>query len=416
MGYWKHVEANELDRPTRTPGRFVSAACFEDDALRRVVEANLSSTECSYSGLKGRKPIAAPLDTVVDHIFEALSRCYEDATNGVGWEGGFVGATTWDTYELVDETVVLAGNASPDLLLDISEALPSQVWSYIDPYGARGDEVLSWSWEAFCETVKHRRRYFFLDEPGGRRTNDERISPGELLAAVARGCETYGLLRTLPSGQRFFRCRSRSLGERFTKPKDLGPPPARRASQSRMSPAGITMFYGAMQKSTARAETLSSMHAPHAMAEFQTTRSITVLDLTQPPWVSLFDEERAELYDWARFMRGFLNDFRQPVERDGSEHIDYVPTQVVTEYFRAAVTHGGQQLDGVLYQSARAGGGPCVVLFAGPDDVAPNASVGTTPRGVSHLLVMRGVKNAGWVRPGIAWRKGTRAVPRRPLR
>ena len=63
-------------------------------------------------------------------------------------------------------------------------------------------------------------------------------------------------------------------------------------------------------------------------------------------------------------------DFQRPVEYDGSQHYEYAPTQVVTEFLRTeAGRHGG--LDGVLYRSVRRPAGVCVVLFAERSDVDP---------------------------------------------
>ena len=52
------------------------------------------------------------------------------------------------------------------------------------------------------------------------------------------------------------------------------------------------------------------------------------------------------------------------MSRDGLEHVDYVPTQVVTEWFRHVFqTEDGAHVDGVIYPSARFDGGVCCVLF-----------------------------------------------------
>ena len=153
------------------------------------------------------------------------------------------------------------------------------------------------------------------------------------------------------------------------------------------------MFYGARTSITAVAETLEPRDERYAIAEFRTTRPITVLDLTILPYVSLFDVGRTQLYDWAVFMRKFAADFRTPVARDGSEHIEYVPTQVVTEYIRSAVRHNGRPLDGILYTSARRARETCVVLFAEQEDVAPEPDPGTTPADRGYLLALRHVSN-----------------------
>ncbi|AQA04016.1 hypothetical protein BVC93_18070 [Mycobacterium sp. MS1601] len=101
---------------------------------------------------------------------------------------------------------------------------------------------------------------------------------------------------------------------------DLGSPPASRAAANRMSPAGI----------------------------------------------SIFDAASRLQYCGLRFLQQFVSDVTLPVELDGREHIDYVATQVFTEYVRYAFpTH----VDGLMFPSTQ-GGGNNVVVFVGPDACA----------------------------------------------
>jgi len=52
------------------------------------------------------------------------------------------------------------------------------------------------------------------------------------------------------------------------------------------------------------------------------------------------------------------------MERDGSEPIEYVPTQIVTEYFRHRFRlQENRRLDGILYRSSRSTNGIACVLF-----------------------------------------------------
>src|SRR5262249_23506696 len=54
----------------------------------------------------------------------------------------------------------------------------------------------------------------------------------------------------------------------------------------------------------------------------------------------------------------------KPIKKDDREHIEYVPTQVVTEFLRHEFrTEGGHRVKGIIYQSARNGKGKCCVLF-----------------------------------------------------
>lgn len=389
MNRWKD-ELSDAPEFTKTPGTFVCPECFSDDALAELIRVKATSNVCSFTGRKSTKAIAAPLDVVVERIFRCLNKYYEDAANGVGWEEGeYVGATTWDTAELVQDTVEIAATLTDDLLYAIAEALPQQQWSHIDPYGALDRDVMSWSWRDFSDTVKHVRRYFFVEHLQPTDSRSETVSPLELLKVVSQRCIEYGLVREMTPGQRFFRCRGRKPRERFTDPRDVGPPPAAGASQSRMSPAGIPMFYGAVDPKTAAAETLDGP-GPHAIAEFAVTRGIKLLDLRTSPSVSIFDLKRGHLNEWCQFMRGFIEDFRRPVDRNGKEqHYEYVPTQIVTEYFRSSLATR-ERLDGILYSSVRNTGGSCVVLFADRDDVDPVPYSSKSPAG-THLLKMRKV-------------------------
>ncbi len=374
---------------TPTPGKFVCPNCFTDDALRDVVRANATSKICSYCGRKSSKAIAAKLDDVAEHVLFCIEERYEDAANGVGWEDGqYVGAETWDTWDLISDEVEVSAT-SEDLLSDLTNAVPAQTWSRIDPYGPLERDVMNWSWKDFCETVKHSRRFFF-HEPTSTGAQREQISPLELLSSVAAGCVSYGLVSTLKPGQRLYRCRVRKKTQKFTDPVDLGSPPASRASQSRMSPAGISMFYGAFDQTTAAAETLVAP-SRHAMAEFRTTRPIRILNLVRPPVVSIFDRKLGGLDEWASFMRGFIKDLQRPVSIDGEQHYEYVPTQIVSEFFRYGAGATGK-LDGLMYGSVKNPGGQCIVLFADSSEIDPTPDPSPTPAG-KRLLKLRKVFN-----------------------
>jgi hypothetical protein len=52
-------------------------------------------------------------------------------------------------------------------------------------------------------------------------------------------------------------------------------------------------------------------------------------------------------------------------------HIEYVPTQAATEYFRSVFTDGGRNIDGIVYWSARRPDHRSLVIFATSDDVVP---------------------------------------------
>jgi hypothetical protein len=349
--------------------RYVSPMCFADPELRARVRGMAGPEKCSYTLRRG----AAPLSEVARLIRQALGRFYDHADNaGLHWDnedGTYLG-TTWDTDELISENVELTDGSPWEIIEDIARGLGYALWCEADPYGASREQVLRWSWDRFVEIVRHERRFFF-HEHGVEEDDHEHVRPAMLLEALASGCEEADLFKTLKAGESFWRCRTRKSRERFSSPRELGPPPRESALQNRMSPAGIPMFYGATRIRTAKLETLDG-HGYWALAKFEIARDCTILDLTDVPLISLFDAEREDLYEWSRFMQAFLKDFSAPVDDRHRVHIDYVPTQVVTEFFRTVATYRDSPIEGILYNSSRDEGGICIVLFMDEHAVEPD--------------------------------------------
>jgi len=127
---------------------------------------------------------------------------------------------------------------------------------------------------------------------------------------------------------------------RYSTAKDLGAPPPEAAAQSRMSPAGIPMFYAADDAETALAETVDPPRTrvkAATIGTFETTDDCRIVDLRRlPAPPSYFDDspEARALQAPLGFLHGFRHDVSARIERDGRIHVEYVPTQVVCEYLR----------------------------------------------------------------------------------
>jgi len=74
--------------------------------------------------------------------------------------------------------------------------------------------------------------------------------------------------------------------------------------------------------------------------------------------------DRKQEREQALFLSGFVRSITQPVTKDGREHIDYVPSQVVCEYLaQVAFLEDQQPLNGVIFPSSVQGGGINLVIF-----------------------------------------------------
>jgi hypothetical protein len=349
------------------PDKTVCDRHVEDDALERLIAERAEATTCSYCNRTGSKPFAAPLEVLIERIGTSLPYEWGNADDeGVPWEGGYVGAT-YDTYDLLTHALGDTPLNNSELIADVVGALPQHAWVQRDFLRLRPQERLSSAWEDFCVVVKHYRRYFFADFGSGDDDIDY-MTPGELLDEIGNAVRQAGLVIVLGEDADVYRVRTHARGDHYGTANDLGAPPAECVtSASRMGAAGTPLFYGAFDRDTAVDEARFANPESEAwtVGEFRLLRPARVVDLsTQPTVPSLFDADSRHLRPALVFLRQFVEEIKKPFQRDNRIHIEYVPTQVITEWFRTRFEpDGGPAVDGILYGSARNSSGVNLALF-----------------------------------------------------
>jgi len=384
--------------------------CFGDEDIQRFIRNIADSLVCDFCGRHARvNAVAAPLAEVVEFMLEAIEREYGRAVDTLGFEsaeGGYQGAN-WDSDELVSDVIELELPNDGDGRLQevIVECLGDEPWCERNPYSLAEDERYITSWDNFCKYVKHERRYFFVRRSRDEQAYEETLSPAKLLRFIGDACEQSRLLRTLRKGALLYRARQRRIGELLTSGLDFGPPPKELAVRSnRMSPAGIVMFYGSDQVDTAVAEIDDDPTLGISVGTFSITREATLLDLTLLQRSFRFFERQADSDELNRDVLSFLNSFVESVaskvEPGNREHVDYVPTQIVTEWFRTTFLHDGSPIDGICYPSTQRPGGKSFVLFADRENIVltptqVKKSAGPGPLGE---WLVRSRQESAWLR------------------
>jgi hypothetical protein len=195
----------------------------------------------------------------------------------------------------------------------------------------------------------------------------EGVAASRMLDAIGEAIEEVGLVRKLPTSTKFFRARVGPAAKPYRSARELGPTPPKKATANRMSPAGIPMFYSAQDEHTAIAEAVPGRLEEGQIVNvgaFTTLEEFSVLDLTDlKPVPSLFSNQRS-LRPVLKFLHSFVRDLSKPIKKDDRVHIEYVPSQIVTEYFRYSFElHDEQSIRGILYPSSRIPNGTASVLF-----------------------------------------------------
>lgn len=379
MGFAKAQMMQQWEDGWSSTGQHVCSGCVDDDALRASLDAATDADEaCDFC----EATPAADMDVLLDLFVGGLKAEYAHPDDeGVYFEsreGGYQWSTQ-TTAELVEEHAeYLTG---PGLVDAVIAAMVDQLWVEIGFAGPRHDEALWASWERFCTAVKYETRYvFFLrpdqgdeDEPGAGE-----ISAGQILHELGNllNDDDLNLVHELPAGFRLWRARAHDDRSRRFDGPELGTAPRDRALQAnRMSPAGIPMFYGATQADTAIRETAAHDDRPWTtVGSFQTTQPCTVIDFTRLRAVpSMFDPAwRGPRRRALRFLHQFVDDLSKPIRSPKHDQIDYVPTQIVTEYL-LRIFDAGAPVSGLLYPSAITGAA-CAVLDVPHDRCVDSAT------------------------------------------
>ena len=344
----------------------VCAGCIGDDDLKAWIYSIGGRTGCDFC--RGVDFPTCKLAVLCDRIHDFLIRYWGTAVEQLPYEsaeGGYQGAT-WDTEDILFDHVdlQLPRDETDVLRFAIVSLMEDEVWCDFDWGTLEYDQALWTSWERFCTTVMHSRRFFF--HVSG---TDERDSytPVSLLRMIARISEQMNILNVLPTGTELWRARPGLSPSSTVSASDFGPPPETVALQSnRMNPPGIPMLYLA---STAKAALIEARAKRALVGHWLNLRALKILDLRALPSVpGFFSNSRKSHRQALLFLHWFTKDIMKPVERDQKNHIEYLPSQVVTEFFRDFEFKAGR-IDGIAYGSTLCPDAWNIVLFADRSDV-----------------------------------------------
>ena len=367
---------------------FVCADCINNSGIATFITNNAKIYYCSFCSAKSGNPIGARLDEVGEYVEECLKEVYGDALEELPWdneEWGFWGAN-WDTYELLTEAIELdlPNDRNGKLLHALTSHIDDRTWCEKNGLGLTDHERVFYSWQHFCNVVTQERRFFFADY-GPDLSEPDVYDPGQVLDNIFEIASELGLFEIISQGTNLYRARWEGSDAELETPQELGPPPHQKAVQAnRMSPPGIVMFYACDEIETALLE-VAQQPGRFAVGQWAIIRSAIVLDLTDiPAMPGIFDCAPSDsLYpnrSALTFIGHIADQISRPIDRDDRIHIEYVPTQVVTEFLRAQEIWEGNRIDGIKYTSSLHPNHASYVLFANQAHVLTDSTDGQPER------------------------------------
>lgn len=361
--------------------KYVCANHFDDSYLKQYINKNSISGTCSYCGKKKK---VIDLNHLMGYIVDKIMSYYGNPSD----EGLYLASSFFDDdkeripgFQRVGcyVTPSFAHNyeSTKELFYDINLTTDSEVldndmescfindeWIQHTPYMMSESQELSFMWKTFQRMVKHEQRFTFFKRPeftGEEVSNDNGLM--DILTELGAQITAHNLYSNISAGTELYRCRFINEGETVNKFDEITSSPDNKAKQSRMSPAGISMFYGAFDKKTAIVESSPDGEGTgkYVIGKFNLKKNLIVLDLTKLPKPSFWIGK-----DWEgiEFLHSFNREITKRIERDDRIHIDYIPSQVFTEYLR--YIHrlpNGKKIDGIIYKSSLKSTDNNIVLF-----------------------------------------------------
>ena len=345
--------------------------CFGDRHLKNRIKEKRKETGTARCDFHPRKK-GVPIEDVSD-IVAPLFEGFYDAGHRL-------------TYERIDQGVVdiiQEGNVLSECIKELcktseqrivdeltkliqdSESMKIMGMPSETDYGERryaryGSNFNSISivWHLFKELVKHEIRYLDTDAI-------------ENLNHIFFGIQNIsGAIKTMNKETLIYRCRLandyQTAGMLKNNPaKELSAPPQKLSKHNRLSPKGIPCFYGAFNQETAVAEVRPAIHSLIVSCQFKLRRPIKVIDLTVFRKVKdykPFDKRYAARHKLFRFLNEFLKELETPISPENAD-LDYLPTQVVAEYFQHHMKAASEEIEGVIFYSSQRKNGKNIALF-----------------------------------------------------
>lgn len=336
---------------TSVYGKEVCCKCA-GTSLGRYIKKHGENGTCDYCG--GETNPTMQIEQILPKMYkswELYFSNYEDSSFSEEFR------TEYLIGDIVEEEEVELTDANEDFLSDLKKLPEDKVWQKDSEYWTPYPEALKSSWERFSTIIKSKWRYtYFLC--GNDELDPATYSPFETMQNIFEIINLCNeLIFKLAVNTSIFRTR-KDQKQFDLNAKGMGSAPSKYAKSNRFSPKGISMFYGSLDSKTCMKEASGDGMYSHT-AEFQNSRELRLLDLTNiPPIPKLYDEN----FGFIPALK-FLHYFSSAISEDGKNNeMNYIPTQAFTEFIRL---QGRRKLNikGIKYCSAKQEDGINIVLF-----------------------------------------------------
>lgn len=304
---------------------YICENCIKESNLKEIIYVGLKSKHnCKYCGTATNN--VASIYDLLESIKYKIEQEYIPSINKEPCEHGEYIFEQMNNEDVVDDFFSIEND---QLREDILKAFINESYSGHTKSDEECDFYL-YSWETFQKDVLEKYRYTFLSQ------DDHKNFLNELKTYII----DESLFKIIEPNSKFHRVREGI----YKNIEELCSPPKEETKDFRMNPKGIPMFYCSSEEETAIEETRSSLKESITIAEFYNVKYLTILDLSQT--IDLSHNGRT------KFLYYFIQDISKQKKSEDEKELLYIPTQILTEYFRYFLKYKDKNIDGICYRSS----------------------------------------------------------------
>ncbi|MEA5000971.1 MAG: HEPN-associated N-terminal domain-containing protein [Endomicrobiaceae bacterium] len=304
---------------------YICENCIKESNLEEIIYVGLKSKHnCKYCGTATNN--VASIYDLLESIKYEIEQEYVPSIDKEPWEDGQYVSEQMDNEDIINDLFSIEND---QLREDILKAFINESYSKHTKSDEECDFYL-YSWETFQKDVSEKYRYTFLSQ------DDHKNFLNELKTYIIN----ESLFKIIEPNSKFHRVRKGI----YKNIEELCPPSKEETKDFRMNPKGIPMFYCSSEEETAIKETNISLIQSKTIAEFYNIKDLIILDLSEK--FCICPDGRI------KFLHYFVQDISKPLNSKDKIKLLYIPTQILTEYFRYFLKYKDKNIDGICYRSS----------------------------------------------------------------
>lgn len=318
---------------------YICKDCVKDDGLKEYIEEKGISSKCNLCDTSKK---SIQIKDLLDYIKKCIESEFASPEQLKADNVDIPLIRPRKTECLIEELLKLE---NIDLKKEVIKKLKYDTFYFTGLIFLKHNKYVK-LWEKFKEETIRERRFTYLLEDG--KGKDE-LSMHKICEILNR----YNMIMPIEENCFFYRGRGKKWGEQandviFDSVSDMCPPPAEKASEGRMNPKGIPMFYCANDIELIRKELEVYDMKTITIAKFKNLKRMLILDLTSIPQISFFSKDRK----YIQFLVAFSEDISKPKNINNNLQLEYIHTQIVTEYFKYYLKLSDENINGIQYESS----------------------------------------------------------------